>query len=100
MNNNSLDIATVASGLNSWQIGLACGLSVLFALLIILTVGYLIRRHTHSKQIALSHVDIYNDAHLMHIGKKPQSQAFKRTKTIVQPKQGSKTSISWIYEGD
>ncbi|CAF2009303.1 unnamed protein product [Rotaria magnacalcarata] len=100
MNNNSSDIAAVASGLNSWQIGLACGLSVLFALLIILTVGYFIRRYTHSKKIALSHVNIYNDEHLMYKGEKSQSQAFKRTKTIVQPKQGSKTTIPWIYEGD
>ncbi|CAF0853612.1 unnamed protein product [Adineta steineri] len=98
MNNTQLQTPPIVSGLNAWQLGLVCALSVFFVLLLIIFFGYFYRRYTHSKQIALSRVNLYDDEILKQKTEIPQGRAFQKASTIVQPKHRNNTGISWIHK--
>ncbi|CAF0868563.1 unnamed protein product [Rotaria sordida] len=97
MSNSQLEMPIISSGLNSWQIGLICSLSILFVLILILIIVYFSRRFIHSKSLTISHINLFNDTNLMNKSETPRSQVFQRTATILQSKHDNNTTISRIH---
>ncbi|CAF1369047.1 unnamed protein product [Adineta ricciae] len=88
----------VISGLSTWQLGLICSLSILFVMVLLILSIYFYRRYRHSKQIALSRLNLYDSLNFSQKTGVPQSEEFKRATMIVQPTPNVSTTASCIHK--
>ncbi|UJR16300.1 hypothetical protein I4U23_003206 [Adineta vaga] len=92
-------LTIISTVLNSWQIGLICGLSIFSCLILLLIVVCFYRRCLRTKRISLSCENLFDDKKFLHKSVIPHDSIFQHVVHVTESKQSINTLVSWIHDG-